>query len=129
VIGGIVPVVNIEGIKPGQIQFTGPLLADVYLGKIKNWNDSAIARINPDLRLPNAAITVVHRSDGSGTTFNFVNYLSKPSPEWRARIGEGTAIEWPVGAGGRGNEGVAAFVHQTKNSIGYVNTPTCCTTG
>ena len=77
VIGGIVPVVNIEGIKPGQIQFTGPLLADVYLGKIKNWNDSAIARINPDLRLPNAAITVVHRSDGSGTTFNFVNYLSK----------------------------------------------------
>ncbi len=120
VIGGIVPVVNIEGIKPGQIQFTGPLLADVYLGKIKNWNDSAIARINPDLRLPNAAITVVHRSDGSGTTFNFVNYLSKSSPEWRARIGEGTAIEWPVGAGGRGNEGVAAFVHQTKNSIGYV---------
>ncbi|MEI8151776.1 MAG: phosphate ABC transporter substrate-binding protein PstS [Hyphomicrobiales bacterium] len=120
VIGGIVPVVNIDGVKPGQIQFTGPLLADIYLGKIKMWNDPAIAKVNPDLKLPSTAITVVHRSDGSGTTFNWVNYLSKVSPEWRDKVGEGTAVEWPVGIGGKGNEGVAAFVNQTKNSIGYV---------
>ena len=120
VIGGIVPVVNIEGVEPGQLRFTGPLLADIYLGKVKTWNDPAVAKINPGLKLPNNAITVVHRSDGSGTTFNFVNYLSKVSPEWRDKIGEGTAVEWPVGAGGKGNEGVAAFVNQTKNSIGYV---------
>lgn len=120
VIGGIVPVVNIDGVKPGQIQFTGPLLADIYLGKIKTWNDPAIAKVNPDLKLPSAAIVVVHRSDGSGTTFNWVNYLSKVSPEWRDKVGEGTAVEWPVGIGGKGNEGVAAFVNQTKNSIGYV---------
>ena len=120
VIGGIVPVVNIEGVQEGQIRFTGPLLADIYLGKIKNWNDPAIAKINPDLKLPAAAISVVHRSDGSGTTFNWVNYLSKVSPEWKDKVGEGTAVEWPVGIGGKGNEGVAAFVKQTKNSIGYV---------
>jgi phosphate transport system substrate-binding protein len=120
VIGGIVPVVNIDGIESGQPHFTGPLLADIYLGKVKSWTDPAIAKLNPDVKLPNAAITVVHRSDGSGTTFNWVNYLSKVSPEWRDKVGEGTAVEWPVGIGGKGNEGVAAFVTQTKNSIGYV---------
>ena len=120
VIGGIVPVVNIDGVQPGQIRFTGPLLADIYLGKVKNWNDPAIAEVNLDLKLPNAAIAVVHRSDGSGTTFNWVNYLSKVSAEWKEKVGEGTAVEWPAGMGGKGNEGVAAFVTQTKNSIGYV---------
>ena len=120
VIGGIAAVVNIDGIEAGQIRFTGPVLADIYLGKIKNWNDPAIAKINPGLRLPNAGISVVHRSDGSGTTFNWANYLSKVSPEWKDKVGEGTAVEWPVGIGGKGNEGVAAFVNQTKNSIGYV---------
>ena len=120
VIGGIVPVVNIDGIQPGQMRFTGAVLADIYLGKIKNWNDPAITQLNPDLKLPNAAIGVVHRSDGSGTTFNWVNYLSKVSNEWRDKVGEGTSVEWPVGLGGKGNEGVAAFVNQTKNSIGYV---------
>ena len=96
------------------------MLADIYLGKIKNWNDPAITKLNPDLKLPNAAIAVVHRSDGSGTTFNWVNYLSKVSAEWKDKVGEGTSVEWPVGLGGKGNEGVAAFVNQTKNSIGYV---------
>ena len=120
VIGGIVPVVNIDGVQSGQIRFTGPLLADIYLGKVKSWNDPAIAKINPGLKLPDAAISVVHRSDGSGTTFNWVNYLSKVSPEWKDKVGEGTSVEWPVGLGGKGNEGVAAFVGQTKNSIGYV---------
>jgi phosphate transport system substrate-binding protein len=120
VIGGIVPVVNIDGVRPGQIRFSGPLLADIYLGKVKTWDDPAIAEINPGLKLPKSAISVVHRSDGSGTTFNWVNYLSKMSPEWKEKVGEGTAVEWPVGLGGKGNEGVAAFVTQTKNSIGYV---------
>jgi phosphate transport system substrate-binding protein len=120
VMGGIVPVVNIDGVQPGQIHFTGPLLADIYLGKIKNWNDPAIAKINPDVKLPDAAIGVVHRADGSGTTFNWANYLSKVSPEWKDKVGEGTSVQWPVGLGGKGNEGVAAFVNQTKNSIGYV---------
>ena len=120
VIGGIVPVVNIDGVQPGQMRFTGSLLADIYLGRLKNWNDPAIAKINPDLKLPDAPIAVVHRSDGSGTTFNWVNYLSKVSSEWKDKVGEGTAVEWPVGLGGKGNEGVAAFVNQTKNSIGYV---------
>ena len=120
VIGGVVPVVNIEGVQPGQIRFTGPLLADIYLGKVKTWNDPAIQTINPDLKLPNAGISVVHRSDGSGTTFNWVNYLSKVSPEWKSIVGEGTAVQWPVGLGGKGNEGVAAYVKQTMNSIGYV---------
>jgi phosphate transport system substrate-binding protein len=120
VIGGIVPVVNIDGVQPGQMRFSGPVLADIYLGKITNWNDPAIAKINPDLKLPNAAIAVVHRSEGSGTTFNWVNYLSKVSSAWKDKVGEGTSVEWPVGIGGKGNEGVAAFVNQTKNSIGYV---------
>jgi phosphate transport system substrate-binding protein len=120
VIGGIAPVVNIDGVQAGQMRFTGPLLADIYLGKIKNWNDPAIAKLNPDLKLPNAAIAVVHRSDGSGTTFNWVNYLSQVSAEWKDQIGVSTSVEWPVGVGGKGNEGVAAFVNQTKNSIGYI---------
>ena len=118
--GGIVPVVNIDGVQPGQLRFTGPLLADIYLGKIKSWNDPAIVKINPNVKLPDAAISVVHRSDGSGTTFNWANYLSKVSPEWKDKVGEGTSVQWPVGLGGKGNEGVAAFVNQTKNSIGYV---------
>jgi len=120
VIGGVVPVVNIDGIKPGELRFTGAVLADIFLGKIKVWNDPALQQLNPDVKLPTAAITVVHRSDGSGTTFNWANYLSKVSPEWKDKVGEGTAVEWPVGVGGKGNEGVAAFVTQSKNSIGYV---------
>ncbi|MGZ5910516.1 MAG: phosphate ABC transporter substrate-binding protein PstS [Reyranella sp.] len=120
VIGGIVPVVNIEGVKPGEIKFTGALLANIFLGKVKRWNDPEIVKLNPDVKLPAAAIAVLHRSDSSGTTFNWVNYLSKVSPEWRDKVGEGTAVAWPTGAGGRGNEGVAALVLQTRNSIGYV---------
>ena len=120
VIGGVVPVVNIEGVAAGKIHFTGPLLADIYQGKVTKWNDPAITQINPDLKLSDAAITVVHRSDGSGTTFNYVNYLSKVSPEWKSKVGEGTSVSWPVGVGGKGNEGVAAYVKQIKGSIGYV---------
>jgi len=120
VIGGVVPVVNIEGVDAGKIRFTGPLLADIYQGKVTKWNDPAIAQINPDLKLADAAITVVHRSDGSGTTFNFVNYLSKVSPEWKSKVGEGTSVSWSAGVGGKGNEGVAAYVKQIKGSIGYV---------
>lgn len=120
VIGGVVPVVNIEGVTPGKIRFTGPLLADIYLGKVKKWNDPAITKVNPGLKLPDANITVVHRSDGSGTTFNWVNYLSKVSPDWKSKVGEGTSVAWPTGVGGKGNEGVAAYVNRLKNSIGYV---------
>jgi phosphate transport system substrate-binding protein len=120
VIGGVVPVVNIEGVAPGKIRFTGPLLADIYLGKVRKWSDPAIAKVNPGLKLPDANITVVHRSDGSGTTFNWVNYLSKVSPEWKSKVGEGTSVAWPSGVGGKGNEGVAAYVNRLKNSIGYV---------
>ncbi len=120
VIGGIVPVVNIEGITPGQLRFTGPLLADLYLGKIKKWNDPAVAAVNPGVKLPDQNVTVVHRSDGSGTTFNWVNYLSKVSPEWKDKVGEGTSVSWPTGVGGKGNEGVAEYVNRIKGSIGYV---------
>ncbi|WP_068031833.1 phosphate ABC transporter substrate-binding protein PstS [Rhodoplanes sp. Z2-YC6860] len=120
VVGGIVPVVNIEGVKPGDLKFTGPMLADIFLGKIKTWNDPAIVKLNPELTLPAAPITVVHRLDGSGTTFNWTNYLGKASPEWREKVGEGTSVDWPVGAGGKGNDGVATFVNRTRNSIGYV---------
>jgi phosphate transport system substrate-binding protein len=120
VIGGVVPVVNIEGVAPGKLKLTGPLLADIYLGKIQKWNDPAIGALNPDLKLGDAAISVVHRSDGSGTTFNFADYLSKVSEEWKSKVGEGTSVQWPVGVGGKGNEGVAAYVKQIKNSIGYV---------
>ena len=120
VIGGVVPVVNLEGIKAGQLKFTGPLLADIFLGKILKWNDPAIAAINPGLKLPDSKLTVVHRSDGSGTTFNWVNYLSKVSDAWKGKVGEGTSVNWPTGIGGKGNEGVAAYVKQIKGSIGYV---------
>jgi phosphate transport system substrate-binding protein len=120
VIGGVVPAVNIAGIESGRIRFTGPLLADIFLGKVTQWNDKAIADANPGLTLPDAKITVVHRSDGSGTTFNFVNYLSKVSPEWKKTVGEGTSVKWPVGIGGKGNEGVGAYVKQIRGSIGYV---------
>ena len=120
VIGGVVPVVNVEGVEAGKIKFTGPLLADIYQGRITTWNDPAIAQINPDVKLGDGKITVVHRSDGSGTTFNFVNYLSKVSPEWKSKVGEGTSVSWPVGVGGKGNEGVAAYVKQIKGAIGYV---------
>ncbi len=120
VIGGVVPVINVEGIDAGKLKFTGPLLADIYQGKIKKWNDPAIAQVNPGVTLADANITVVHRSDGSGTTFNFTNYLSKVSPDWKSKAGEGTTVSWPVGVGGKGNEGVAAYVKQIKGSIGYV---------
>ena len=120
VVGGIVPVLNVQGIKPGEIHFTGALLADIFLGKVKTWNDPAIAKLNPGLPLPATQIKVVHRSDSSGTTFNWTNYLSKVSPEWQSKVGVGMAVDWPTGAGGRGNEGVTALVQQAINSIGYV---------
>lgn len=120
VIGGVVPVVNIKGIQPGQIKLTGQVLGDIYLGKITRWNDEAIKALNPSVPLPDAAIAPVRRADGSGTTFVFTNYLSKVNAEWKAKVGEGTAVNWPVGAGGKGNEGVAAFVGRLPNSIGYV---------
>ncbi|MFG1283645.1 phosphate ABC transporter substrate-binding protein PstS [Xanthobacter autotrophicus] len=120
VFGGVVPVVNLEGVAPGQIRFTGALLADIYLGKVAMWSDPAIKALNPDLKLPDAKIVVVHRSDGSGTTFNWVSYLAKASPEWKQTVGEGSAVAWPVGTGARGNEGVATEVKRVKNAIGYV---------
>ena len=120
VIGGIVPVVNLPGVQAGQVRLTGAVLADVFLGKIKKWDDPALAQINPGVKLPATAITVVHRSDGSGTTFNFADYLSKVSPEWKSKVGRGTSISWPTGVGGKGNEGVAAYVERIKGSIGYV---------
>ena len=120
VIGGTVPVLNIKGIGPGQMRLDGQVLGDIYLGKITKWNDPAIKALNPNLALPDAAIAPVRRADGSGTSFNFTNYLSRVHPEWKAKVGEGTAVNWPVGAGGKGNEGVAAFVNRLPNSIGYV---------
>jgi phosphate transport system substrate-binding protein len=120
VMGAIVPVVNLEAIKPGEIVFDGETLANIYLGEITTWNDPAIKKLNPNVKLPNEAITVVRRSDGSGTTFNFTSYLSKVSADWKSKIGEGTAVEWPVGVGAKGNEGVSGNVSQTRNSIGYV---------
>lgn len=120
VIGGVVPVVNIAGIAPGQLRLTGSVLGDIYLGKITKWNDPAIAALNPGVKLPDAQIAVVRRADGSGTTFIFTNYLSKVNPDWKAKVGEGTAVNWPTGAGGKGNEGVSAFVQRLPNSIGYV---------
>jgi len=120
VMGAIVPVVNLEGIKPGELVFDGETLANIYLGKITKWDDPAIAKLNPKLKLPTDAITVVRRSDGSGTTFNFTDYLSKASADWKTKVGFGTAVEWPAGVGAKGNEGVAGNISQTKNSIGYV---------
>ncbi|MGN6155995.1 MAG: phosphate ABC transporter substrate-binding protein PstS [Sphingomicrobium sp.] len=120
VIGGIVPVTNLTGIEPGKLRLTGPVLADIFAGKVKTWNDPSIVKINPGVNLPSAPIAVVHRSDGSGTTFNFTHYLSQVSPSWKAGPGEGKAVSWPTGVGGKGNEGVAAYVKQLPNSIGYV---------
>ncbi|WP_050424199.1 phosphate ABC transporter substrate-binding protein PstS [Bradyrhizobium tropiciagri] len=120
VMGAIVPVVNVEGIKPGDLVLSGEVLGDIYLGKITKWNDAAIAKLNPKLTLPADAITVVRRSDGSGTTFNFTDYLSKSNADWKSKVGSGTAVEWPVGVGAKGNEGVAGNISQTKNAIGYV---------
>ena len=120
VIGGIVPVVNIKGIAPGQLKLSGQVLGDIYLGKITKWSDPAIKALNPSLALPDDAIAPVRRADGSGTSFGFTNYLSKVNAEWKSKVGEGTAVNWPTGAGGKGNEGVAAFVGRLPNSIGYV---------
>lgn len=120
VVGGVVPVINLPGVKPGELKMTGALLADIYLGKIKKWDDQAIAALNPGVKLPSRAIGVVRRADGSGTTFIFSNYLSKASPEWKQRVGEGTAVQWPTGLGGKGNEGVSAFVQRLPGAIGYV---------
>jgi phosphate transport system substrate-binding protein len=120
VMGAIVPVVNLDGIKAGELVFDGDTLAKIYLGTITKWDDPAIKKLNPKAALPSTAIAVVRRSDGSGTTFNFTNYLSKISADWKSKVGEGTAVEWPVGVGAKGNEGVSANISQTKNSIGYV---------
>ena len=120
VIGGVVPVVNIVGVEAGKLKLDGKILADIFLGKITKWNDPEIAAANKDMKLPDESITVVHRSDGSGTSFIFTNYLSKVNPEWKSMIGEGTAVSWKVGMGGKGNEGVASYVQRIKNSIGYV---------
>jgi phosphate transport system substrate-binding protein len=120
VIGGIVAVVNVPGLDSAQLKLTGPLLADIFAGKVKNWADPAIAGLNPGVKLPKADIAVVHRSDGSGTTFNFTHYLSQVSPSWKAGPGEGKTVDWPTGVGGKGNEGVAGYVKQIPNSIGYV---------
>ncbi|QAU50473.1 phosphate ABC transporter substrate-binding protein PstS [Bradyrhizobium guangzhouense] len=120
VMGGIVPVVNVEGVKAGELVLDGATLADIFIGKITKWDDAAIKKLNPNAKLPSDAISVVHRADGSGTTFNFTNYLSKTSADWKSKVGEGTAVEWPVGVGAKGNEGVAGNIAQTKNSIGYV---------
>jgi phosphate transport system substrate-binding protein len=121
VIGAIVPVVNIDGIAPGQLHFSGALLAAIYLGKITNWNDPSIAELNPDVKLPNQAILVVHRSDGSGTTFNWATYLSQVSDDWKVRVGANVSVAWPVGVGGKGNGGVAEKVARVRGAIGYVD--------
>ncbi|XUM22573.1 phosphate ABC transporter substrate-binding protein PstS [Bradyrhizobium oligotrophicum S58] len=120
VMGGIVPVVNLEGVKPGEMVLDGETLANIYLGKITKWDDAAIKKLNPNVKLPSDAIAVVRRSDGSGTTFNFTYYLSEVSADWKSKIGFNTAVEWPVGVGAKGNEGVSGNIGQTKNSIGYV---------
>ncbi|TXT21321.1 MAG: phosphate transport system substrate-binding protein [Gallionellaceae bacterium] len=120
VMGGVVPVVNIVGVEPGKLKLTGETLANIYLGKITKWSDPQIAADNKELKLPDEVITVVHRADGSGTTFLFTNYLTKVSADWKSKVGEGKAVQWPAGTGGKGNEGVASYVQRIKNSIGYV---------
>lgn len=120
IMGGVVPVINLKGVESGKLRLTGELLANIYLGKVKTWNDPAIAALNKGVALPSDAITVVARSDGSGTTFLFVNYLSKVSAEWKSTVGEGTSVKWPAGVGGKGNEGVASYVSRINGAIGYV---------
>jgi phosphate transport system substrate-binding protein len=120
VMGGVVPVLKLDGIQPGQLKFTGKVLGDIYLGKVTKWNDAALAQLNPGVMLPDSAITVVHRSDGSGTTFLWTHYLSKVHPDFKATVGEGTSVKWPTGVGGKGNEGVASYVQKINGSIGYV---------
>ena len=120
IVGGDVIVYNVKGVESGKLKLNGPVLADIFLGKVTKWNDGEIAKLNPGLALPAEAIVVVHRSDGSGTTFIFVNYLSKVSPDWKEKVGEGTSVNWPVGVGGKGNEGVASYVQKISGAIGYV---------
>jgi len=122
IIGGTVPVINLDGFKPGELRITGPVLAEVFMGTITKWNDPKLSQLNPGKKLPDANITVVHRADGSGTTFNFTDYLSEASPEWKEKVGKGAAVKWPANSsvGGKGNEGVAANVNRVKGSIGYV---------
>ena len=120
IMGGVVPVVNVQGIQPGQLKLDGPTLAAIYLGKITKWDDAAIKKLNPDAKLPSMAIAPIYRSDGSGTTFIYTNYLSKISPEWKDKVGNNTSVEWPTGIGGKGNEGVAALSARTAGAIGYV---------
>jgi phosphate transport system substrate-binding protein len=120
VMGGIVPVINLDGVKPGDIVIDGPTLAKIYLGSIAKWNDPAIKALNPKADLPDLAIAVMHRADGSGTTFNFTNYLDKVSPDWQSKVGEATSVEWPTGIGAKGNDGVANNVAGTNGAIGYV---------
>ena len=120
IIGGVVPIMNLDGVAPGALKLTGPVLADIYLGKIRKWNDRPIADLNAGIKLPDQPIAVVRRSDGSGTTFVWTDYLSKVSPEWKAKVGSSTAVSWPEGVGGKGNEGVAAYVQRIKGAIGYV---------
>ncbi|HXS52666.1 MAG TPA: phosphate ABC transporter substrate-binding protein PstS [Usitatibacter sp.] len=119
-IGGAIPTVNLKGVKPGELRLTGAVLGDIYLGKVKKWNDAAVRQLNPHVNLPDTAITVVHRSDGSGTTYIWSDYLSKVSPEWQSKVGKGTSINWPTGVGGKGNEGVASYVQRINGAIGYV---------
>ena len=120
IMGGIVPVVNVEGVKAGEMVLDGQTLADIFQGKITKWDDAAIKKLNPNVKLPSEAISVVHRADASGTTFNFTDYLAKVSADWKSKVGSGTAVEWPAGVGAKGNEGVSGNVGQTKDSIGYV---------
>jgi phosphate transport system substrate-binding protein len=120
VVGGIVPVVNVPGLRPGSLKLTGPVLASIFAGRIRKWNDPAIARLNPQIKMPGTGISIVHRSDGSGTTYNFTHYLGQVSAEWKQKVGEGTTVDWPAGVAGKGNEGVAAYVKQIPGSIGYV---------
>ena len=120
VMGAIVAVVNIDGVKAGELVLDGKTLGDIYLGAVKSWDDAAIKKLNPNVKLPSAAITVVRRSDGSGTSFNFTDYLAKVNADWKSKVGVGQAVEWPAGVGAKGNEGIAGNVAQTKNSIGYV---------
>src|SRR6187401_3563257 len=120
VMGGIVPVANLDGIKPGELTLDGPTLAKIFLGDIKSWDDPAIAKLNPNAKLPSQAIAIVHRSDGSGTTYNFTHYLSDVSADWKSKVGTNTAVQWPAGIGAKGNEGVANNVANTKGAVGYV---------